>query len=104
MKTFDPTDLVYTESYTSIRDIIHRMYPYFKAQDGILQDTWQWPGSGVPTSVIGVELWSLLYRFYRGSQRVQYLRRHTSAGSYDTVSTRGMFFSSFRSWNLYSRF
>jgi hypothetical protein len=91
MKSFDPGDLVYPENYTSIRDIVHRMYPYYKAQDGITTSTWDWPSSGVPTSVLGIEMWGLLYRFWRGSIRIQCLRRRSSSSTYEATQTRGLF-------------
>jgi hypothetical protein len=76
MKQFDPADLVYPEEYTTIREIIHRMYPYQIVPGGNIDYTY----NGFPVdNVVGLEFWGLLYRFWRGSIRVQYLKS-SSAG------------------------
>jgi len=83
MKQFDPADLVFPEEYTTIREIIHRMYPKGPVNGGNID----YINNGFPVAqVFGLQFWGLLFRFWRGSVRIQYLR----PSSVGQVSVKGM--------------
>jgi hypothetical protein len=83
MKQFDPADLVYPEEYTTVREIIHRMYPKEPVNGGNID----YINNGFPSAnVFGLQFWGLLFRFWRGSVRIQYLRPSNSG----QVSVKGV--------------
>jgi hypothetical protein len=75
--------LLYGESYTTIREILHRYAPI--AVVGGNDSIWTTTGSGA--ALLGPELWSLLYRFKRGSMRMKYVLSSTRFPEVVTLST-----------------
>jgi len=73
MLGYEPNSVVYPEEYTTIREIIHRMYPHFSGDTAVVYGP-----AGTPR--LGLELWGTIYMYFRGSVRVQALRKRQAAG------------------------
>lgn len=73
-----PDKVVYPEEYTSVRDIVHRQAPYGTVATNVSINVYQFhTATNVTGKVFGKELWGLLYMYWRGSVRVQYMRKGT---------------------------
>jgi len=81
MTGYVPDNIVYPETYTSVREIVHRMYPYYQIAGNTGFKCWQ----GLSSTIIGKELWGMIYMFRRGSIRVKAMKRvATLTNTYNT--------------------
>jgi len=80
MKAYVPDSVIYPEEFKSVRDIVHRDYPYGLTA-GANNPGWVYFGdTSYTTTVIGKEIWGILYLFWRGSIRAKVIRRNNVLG------------------------
>jgi hypothetical protein len=75
--------LIFGETYTSVREIIHRYHPLGVSSGN--NKVWFPVASGV--AGLGPEMWALFYRFRRGSMRLKYVLSSTRYPEVVTLST-----------------
>jgi len=76
MTGYDPGKLIYAEEYSSMRELMHRMYPYYQ-----VTNAWTSLWQGNTSDIVGKELYALLYMFHRGSTRFKYLRKSSASNT-----------------------
>jgi len=82
MTGYVPDNIIYPETYTTVREIVHRTYPYYSQLGGNTFKLWQ---SGSST-VVGKELWGLIYMFRRGSLRFKALQRYIAGSPSELIT------------------
>jgi len=75
MVGYSPDNIIYPEEYTTVRECVHRQHPYGVAVTNVPIPIWQTSTFASSGFQLGKEIWGLLYMYWRGSIRVQYLRR-----------------------------
>jgi hypothetical protein len=75
MTGYDTQGLLFGEEYTTVREIIHRYTPLYATASS---QTLVWPGVQSGAFITGVQLWSLFYRFWRGSNRYKFLVKNNT--------------------------
>lgn len=77
MTGYIPENIVFGEEYTTIREIIHRYFAY-GATNSTLCPHYRGIGTSAVNVYTGVELFGLLYRFWRGSMRWKFIQKDTN--------------------------
>jgi hypothetical protein len=74
---FEHTGIVFGEEHRSIRDIVHRPAAY-RIQNNAAFPTWSVGGTTSANKYTGLEMWGLIYTYYRGGVRVKLARKENS--------------------------
>jgi hypothetical protein len=88
ISAYDHTGYVWGERYTTLREIVHRYQPCESLVAG--QPALVYYANGSPSAAktyYGVEMWGLLYNYWRGSMRIKMLQKTytaTGVGYYKT--------------------
>jgi hypothetical protein len=73
-----PQNMVIGEEVNTLREIVHRYYPYKKLVATTTSRFYDNNGSDFPTKALGLEMFGLIFRFYRGTIRIrEFLRNPT---------------------------
>lgn len=77
MTGYIPENIIYGEEYTTLREILHRFYAYGTTNDAFCP-LYRGVGTAAVNVYTGVELFGLLYRFWRGSMRWKFIQKDTN--------------------------
>jgi len=71
--------LLYGETYRSLRDILHKQHPYYQVNSA---DRPIWDKNFVPTTtaLYGLEMWGLIFQYWRGSIRITCIKNNNILG------------------------
>jgi hypothetical protein len=78
MTEYQHEGIVIGEEIKSVRDIIHRLVPYYNVSKLSIIEPYDFNGNATPSFHMGLEMWGDLFKFYRGSIRVAVLGKKCS--------------------------
>jgi hypothetical protein len=88
MTGYKTDGLIYGEQFNSLRELAHRYHAYGVISSNTANKTYN-DGFNTPACYLGIEMYGLLYKFWRGSINLRLLQRDQKFGMVRAVLTDG---------------